>query len=154
MSSRPPPSRRKRYISPIGVVRGRDVRHDALGQVGTAQAFEDHLTGEVVVCVVGKCELDNGEAVNGARPAGNQVGNAVQRPLDGDGDLLLHLFGRLAGHGGYHDDLCIRDIGICFDLQLPEGIESKADEADRENDRDEALFERKSQDSTDHWMSQ
>ena len=131
-----------------------DVRHDALGEVGAAQTFEDYLAGEVIVGVVGKRDFDDGQAVNGARPARNHIGNAVERALDRDGDLLLHLLGRLAGHSGDHDDLGIRDIGVGFDLQLPEGIEAQADEGDRENDRDEALFERKSQDSTDHVVSQ
>src|SRR5262249_49169158 len=107
-----------------------------------AQLLEHNLPGEVVVDAVLERQLDDREPVDGPRAPGDDVGYAVTNPLDRDRDLLLHLLGGKPRQRRDHNDLRIGDVGVGFDLELPESPDPETDERDAQRDGDESLPQR------------
>ena len=73
------------------------------------------------------------------------LGTPFKRALDGHRDLLFHLLGGVTGIERDHHRLCIRNIGIGLNLELPKAVHAHADQAEGEHDHHEALVERKAQ---------
>ena len=71
-----------------------------------------------------------------------QVRNAVHRDFDGNGDLLLHLFGGAAGP--LRDDLnvVVGDIGIGFDREIVKGDRAPDEQKRRQGQHDKTVVER------------
>src|SRR5207249_4809556 len=84
------------------------------------QFFEHDLAREIAVCSVCKSQLYYGQAEYRARAARDHVGDAVERPLDRHRDLLFHFFGGMSWVESDDDRLCVGNVGVRLDFELPE----------------------------------
>src|SRR5271168_1624502 len=80
-----------------------------------------------------------------------QAGNAVHRSLERNGDLLLDLLSGDAGPLRDDLDIVIRDVGIGLNRQIVEGDDSPGKQHDRQPEDEQAIAERKIDNSANHW---
>ena len=82
-------------------------RARAVGQIRVLQFLRHHLAREIVVGAVREGEFHHGQTKDRAGSASDDLRNAIQSALDGYGDLLLHLFRRMAGEDRDNDHLSV-----------------------------------------------
>ena len=93
--------------------RGGQRRELGLGFVGegdAAKPFEDELARAGVGGLVVECNDQEGQPELRVGEHADGVGQSGETDLDGSGDLLLHLLGRITGIQGDYGDLDIGDI--------------------------------------------
>jgi hypothetical protein len=128
---------------------GRDLRLGVVGQAAElGQAVDDPLLGLVVAEVVGELHLHvrQAEQRDGADAA--DVRNPGELDLDRDGDVALHLLGRLTGILG--DDLHQRRhrVGIGLDVELEERRHTYGEQHGHGHEHQPAVAQRKGDESS------
>ena len=120
------------------------------GQVGLAQALGHLLPGEIRSRLVvegddqkRQAELRVGEHAHG-------IGQASQRDLERDGDLLLDLFRRASGVQGDDGHLRVRNIRKGLDRKLQESCDPAAHEQDRAQQHEHRLAQPERDDALNH----
>ena len=111
----------------------------------------DHF--DAIPVVGGLVVEDHGDAgESGERDGAEilQVRNPVHHDFDGDGDLLLHLFGRAAGPLRDHCDVVVGDVGIRLDGQIVEGNAAPDREQNGDRENDETITESEIDECPDH----
>ncbi len=99
---------------------GGELRLEVVGQGEGLEAIEDLLLIAEGFAAEFEVELDVGEAEDGDGADLFEVRHAAEDGLDGDGDLLLHLFGGPGGILGDDFDERWRGIGVGFDIEARE----------------------------------
>ena len=120
---------------------GADLGLKAGGEGDLAEALEDLLAVPVVFAVVVEDHGDAGEAGEGSGAQMGHVGDARHLYFEGNGDLLLDLFGGAAGPLGDDLDVVVGDVGIGFDGEIVEGDCAPAEQEQRRNEHDEAVVQ-------------
>ncbi len=120
---------------------GADLGLKAGGEGDLAEALEDLLAVPVVLAVVVEDHGDAGEAGEGGGAEMGHVGDARHADLEGDGDLLLDVFGGAAGPLGDDVDVVVGYVGIGFDGEVVEGDDSPSKQEDRDDQNDEAVVQ-------------
>ena len=108
------------------------------GVGGLAEAFADHLTGEIDVRAVLEIDIDHGEPEIGGGAHLPDLWQAGHGGLDREGDITLNLFGREAF--GLGEDLNERGgrIGEGIDRKAAEGKQATERHGDDGNRRQQA----------------
>ena len=101
-------------------LRGRVVR-----QVHALDALPHPLAGPVVLRAIVEDQDDDGQAEGVPAAHHIQRRDAVQRPLQGDGDLLFDLLGRQAGDLGHHLHGHVGDVRIGIDREPRPAIDAE-----------------------------
>ena len=81
-----------------------------------------------------------------------QVGNAGHLDFDGDGDLLLNLFGGAARPLRDDLDVVVGDVGIGLDGQAVEGDDAPGKEQNRGSDHEPAIVQGEIDEAADHLL--
>ena len=102
---------------------------EAGGKGDLAEALEDLLAVPVVDAVVVEDHGDAGEAGERGGAQVGHVGDARHADFEGDGDLLLDVFGGAAGPLGDDVDVVVGDVGIGLDGEVVKGDDAPAEQA-------------------------
>jgi len=124
------------------VASGPEAGLDAGGEVGVAEALDHLLPGDQRVGPVLESERHEREPEQGDGAEPEQMGRAVQHPLQRDGDPPLDLLGRLAGEQGDDLDLGVGGIGESLDGEVVVGINAAGGDHDRQQHGAQAVSQR------------
>ena len=102
-----------------------EFRNGPVGQVHVGDALADTLAGPVVFRTVLEHEDDDRQAEGILAAHHIERRDAVERPLQRDGDLLFDFFGGQAGHLGHDLHRDVGDVGIGVDGKPCPGIDAE-----------------------------
>ena len=124
----------------------------ALGQVFLRgpQPLGDLLAREVDVGLFSEDGRDLGEAVAAERAGIFEAGDAGERGLDREGDLLLDLIGRERRGDDVDLHLVVGDVGNGVDRQLAQRADPEQCRGDGEKQDEPALLDGEGDDASDH----
>ena len=128
------------------------LRLEARGQRHLAEALVGLLAIVLVGGVVVEDQHDAGESGERGGTQMLQVGNAGHLDFDGDGDLLLNLFGGAARPLRDDLDVVVGDVGIGLDGQAVEGDDAPGKEQNRGSDHEPAIVQGEIDEAADHLL--
>ena len=131
----------------------RQLRLDLRRKIGLLQPLEHPLPREVVVHLIVEGDREKRQAELRVREHPHRMRYAGQHDLERNGDLLLHLLSRVAGHECDHGGLHVGDVGKRLHRQRLKGDDARPDEQHCDQHQEERLIQRKCDELPDHQLA-